>query len=271
MGVGHYENFPVASLLAPARLRPAIVAIYRFARTADDLADEGDAAPEARLAALAELDRTLDGIARGETGAWPDLAAAVAQHDLPLAPFRSLLSAFAQDVSTTRYADDASLRDYCRRSAEPVGRLLLALYRRPDAQCAAWSDAICTGLQLANFWQDVALDWAKGRVYIPQDALVRHGVAEAQIGAQRVDERWTALMRDLTAQARALLVGGAPLARALGGRIGFELKLVVHGGLRVLERIDAARGDVFRARPLLGTRDWLLLGWRSLQGVPAAA
>lgn len=271
MGVGHYENFPVASLLAPARVRPAIVAIYRFARTADDIADEGDAAPQARLAQLDALRRALDGIARGEPGEWPDLAEAIERHGLPLAPFQDLLSAFSQDVTTTRYATNADLRDYCRRSADPIGRLLLALYRRSEPQCLAWSDSICTGLQLANFWQDVALDWAKGRVYIPQDDLARFNVAEAQIAARRVDARWTALMRELAARARALLVGGAPLAGALGGRVGFELRLVVHGGLRVLERIDAAGGDVFRARPLLGKRDWLLLGWRSLQGVPAAA
>jgi len=271
MAVDHYENFPVASLLAPRQLRPAIVAIYRFARTADDIADEGDAPPAQRLAQLAALGRALDGIECGSAGDWPDLARAVAAHDLPLAPFRALLSAFAQDVTTPRYPTYAALRDYCSRSADPIGRLLLALYRRHDAQAAAWSDAICTGLQLANFWQDVAVDWTKGRVYLPREDLERFAVSEGQIAAQRADGRWAELMRFEVARARSLLVAGAPLARALGGRIGFELRLVVHGGLRILERIDAVSGDVFRHRPQLARRDWLLLGWRSLAGVPAAA
>jgi squalene synthase HpnC len=271
MGVDHYENFPVASLLAPARLRPAIVAVYRFARTADDIADEGTAAPPERLRQLDALQRALDGIERGEPGDWPDLGDAVAAHGLPLQPFRDLLSAFAQDVTTTRYANFGDLRDYCRRSADPIGRLLLALYHRNDAQLAAWSDAICTGLQLTNFWQDVALDWDKGRVYLPQDDLARYAITEPQIAAGRVDARWSALLRFQTARARSLLLGGAPLARALGGRVGLELRLVVLGGLRVLERIDSSDGDVFRRRPLLTRRDWLLLGWRCLRGVPAAS
>jgi squalene synthase HpnC len=268
MGVGHYENFPVASLLAPPHLRPAIRAIYRFARTADDLADEGNMAPAGRLRDLGRLRTALDGIAAGRPGDWPDLAAAVSAHSLPLSLFRDLLSAFEQDVVTTRYASYADLRDYCRRSADPVGRLLLALYRRSDAQSIVWSDSICTGLQLTNFWQDVAVDWTKGRVYLPQEDLVRFGVSEPQIAAARVDSAWTALLRFEVERARQLLVAGAPLARTLGGRIGLELQLVVHGGLRILERIDQAHGDVFRRRPLLGMADWLLMGWRSLTGAP---
>ncbi len=266
MGVGHYENFPVASLLAPATLRPAIRAIYRFARTADDLADEGDAAAAERLRALAELRAQLDAIEHGRASDWQDLAAAIRTHGLPLAPFRDLLSAFEQDVATTRYETFERLRDYCHRSADPIGRLLLALYRRSDLQSAAWSDAICTGLQLANFWQDVAVDWQKGRVYLPQEDLQRFGVTEAQIDVGRVDDAWSALMRFEVERTRRLLHTGAPLALALPGRIGFELRLVVHGGLRILERIDGCAGDVFRRRPLLATRDWLLMGWRSLHG-----
>lgn len=264
MGVGHYENFPVASWLMPANLRPAVRAIYRFARTADDIADEGDASPRDRLAELEALQAALDRIERGEDGGWPDLATAVRAHDLPVAPLRDLLSAFAQDVTVRRYAGYQALLDYCRRSANPVGRLLLALYRVDEPQAKDWSDRICTGLQLANFWQDVAVDWTKGRVYLPQDELARFGVAESAIADGGRDRHWPALMRAQTARARLMLESGAPLARRLPGRIGWELRLVIQGGLRVLERIDRADGDVFARRPRLRTRDWLLMTARSL-------
>jgi squalene synthase HpnC len=270
MGVGHYENFPVASLLLPARLRPAVRAIYRFARTADDVADEGDALPEDRLRALAAFGSDLDRLHEPGTR-WPDLAAAVSEHGLPLPLLHDLLSAFAQDVTTRRYADYASLLDYCRRSANPIGRLLLSLYRRTEPGLLAMSDAICTGLQLTNFWQDVAIDWNKGRVYLPREDLARFGVDEAQIDRRLVDDRWRALMAFQVARARVLLQGGAPLAPALGGRIGLELRLVVQGGLRILERIDAAGGDVFRHRPALSARDWTMMGLRALRPVPNAA
>jgi squalene synthase HpnC len=270
MGVGHYENFPVASLLLPARLRPAVRAIYRFARTADDVADEGDAPPADRLRDLQEFGNDLDHLDTPATR-WPDLAAAVSEHGLPLPLLHDLLSAFAQDVTTRRYADYASLVDYCRRSANPIGRLLLSLYRRDEPGLLAMSDAICTGLQLTNFWQDVAIDWDKGRVYLPREDLARFGVDEAQIARRLVDDRWRALMAFEVARARALLESGAPLAPALGGRIGLELRLVVQGGLRILERIDAAGGDVFRHRPALSARDWTMMGLRALRAVPGAA
>lgn len=270
MGVGHYENFPVASLLLPARLRPAVRAIYRFARAADDVADEGDALPEDRLRELEAFGSDLDQLDAPGTR-WPDLAAAVSEHELPLPLLHDLLSAFAQDVTTRRYADYASLLDYCRRSANPIGRLLLSLYRREEPGLPAMSDAICTGLQLTNFWQDVAIDWHKERVYLPREDLARFAVDEAQIAHGLVDDRWRALMAFEVARARALLQSGAPLAPALGGRIGLELRLVVQGGLRILERIDAAGGDVFRQRPALSARDWTMMGLRALRAVPAAA
>ena len=264
MGVGHYENFPVASLLAPAHLRPAIRAIYRFARTADDIADEGDASPAERLRDLGHLGVELEAIAAGNAGAWPDLVAAIRTHGLPIDPFHDLLSAFAQDVSTIRYATFIELRDYCRRSADPIGRLLLTLYKTSDEQSIAWSDAICTGLQLTNFWQDVAIDWDNGRIYVPREDLERFDVSESQIADGRTDAAWSALMRFEVDRARRSLHFGAPLAGRLSGRVGFELRLVVHGGLRILECIDACNGDVFRRRPRLRKRDWLLMGWRSL-------
>ena len=270
MGVGHYENFPVASVLLPAPLRPAVRAIYRFARTADDIADEGDAAPEARLAQLRALDDELGALGPGSER-WPDLAAAVAAHGLAIAPFRDLLSAFAQDVTTTHYQDWPTLLDYCRRSANPIGRLLLALYRRSEPRLLAMADAICTGLQLTNFWQDVALDWAKGRVYLPQEDLRRFGVSEEQIASQQIDDPWRSLMACEVDRTRTMLRSGEPLAKALGGRIGLELRLVVQGGLRILERIDSARGDVFRHRPQLTASDWTVMALRALRPLPATA
>jgi len=265
MGVDHYENFPVASILLPQPLRAPVREIYRFARFADDLADEGDATDAQRLAALAALGEQLDAIESGAPSDWPQLAHTVRTHRLPVGLLRDLLSAFAQDVTVRRYADYDALLDYCRRSANPIGRLLLALYRRDAPALLAQSDAICTGLQLINFWQDIAIDWRKDRVYLPRCELERHGVREAQIGAQRADARWTALLGAQVQRARAMLSSGAPLAAALGGRIGWELRLVVQGGLRVAERIDAVAGDVFRRRPVLGASDWAVMTARALR------
>ena len=268
----HYENFPVASRLVPARLRPAVVAIYKFARTADDLADEGDAPPGTRLAALETFSRALDAIGRGETpplAPFPDLAVAIRAHGLPLDPFHALLSAFSQDVTRTRYATFADVADYCERSANPVGRLMLALYRAATPANERASDAICTGLQLANFWQDIAIDWTKGRLYVPQDELARFGVTEAQVAAGRSDGGWPGLMRFQTERARALLDAGRPLLDALPWRLRLEIGAVIAGGRRVLARIDQVDGDVFRRRPVLGPVDWFAVALRAL--VPARA
>lgn len=282
MSAGHYENFPVASLLLPPRLRTAVLDIYRYARAADDIADEGDASDQERLAALARFGAGLDRIENGtlaQTAPHDDLAAifvplaaTIARHRLPLTPFRRLLSAFAQDVAVKRYADFATLNDYCHRSADPVGELMLHLYEAATPRNLAWSDAICTGLQLTNFWQDVAVDWAKNRVYLPQEDLARHGVTEADIAAGRCSPAWRALMAFEIGRTRALLHSGAPLARALPGRIGWELRLVVQGGLRILERIETGGYDIFRARPVLKKTEWLKLAWRALrmpQAMPA--
>jgi squalene synthase HpnC len=266
MSVGHYENFPVASWLLPKALRPAVAAIYRFARTADDFADEGGAPPAERLARLDAYRADLGRIAAGRAPDSPvlaELAPVVAAHALPLQPFRDLLDAFSQDVVKQRYASFDELLDYSRRSANPVGLLMLHLFGAAGAENVGRSDAICTGLQLANFWQDVALDWAKGRVYLPQEDLARFGVTESQIAAGRVDDAWRRAMAFQVERTRAMLQSGAPLARALPGRIGWELRLVVQGGLRILERIDRAGGDVFRHRPVLRAPDWSLMFWRA--------
>ncbi|MGH8849842.1 MAG: squalene synthase HpnC [Casimicrobiaceae bacterium] len=263
MPVSHYENFPVASWVGPPALRDAISAIYSFARGADDIADEGADPPALRLSRLDHYAAMLDHVetARGVSSAaieapFGALAAAVRRHALPIEPFRELLSAFRQDVLKTRYADFAELLDYCRRSANPVGRLLLRLYRVSDETELRRADAICTGLQLTNFWQDVAVDWAKGRVYLPVEDLARFGVAEGQIAEGRADERWRRLMAFEVERSRELLQSGRALARALPLRARLELKLVVAGGLSILRAIDRAQGDVFRHRPVLRRRDW---------------
>lgn len=271
MSVDHYENFPVASLLLPARLRPPVEAIYAFARSADDIADEGDASADQRLASLQEYAAQLDLIEAGqavEPALFVRLAQMAAAHALPLQPMRDLLSAFRQDVVTVRYATYADLLDYCRRSANPVGALMLHLYGVRDAPSLRQSDAICSALQLINFWQDVAIDWDKGRIYLPLEDLARFGVEEAQIGRQQSDDRWRALMRFEIDRARALMLSGAPLARRLRGRIGWELRLIVQGGLRILERIEQADYDVFRHRPKLGRADWALMLARALARQP---
>jgi squalene synthase HpnC len=267
MPVDHYENFPVASLLLPARLRRPIEAIYRFARSADDIADEGDATPEQRLAGLAAYQAELDRIEAGlppETPLFAELGVVIAAHRLPIVLFRDLLDAFAQDVVKKRYADYHELLDYCRRSANPVGRLVLHLCGQIRAEQLEQSDRICTALQLINFWQDVAIDWAKDRVYIPQTDLPRFLVTEEDIAARRWSANWAALMDFQACRTRRLMLKGAPLVHALPGRLGWEIRLTVQGGLRILERIRRARGDVFNNRPRLGPWDWFVLAGRTL-------
>jgi squalene synthase HpnC len=268
MAVDHYENFPVASVLLPRRLVPAVEAIYAFARSADDLADEGDATPAERLAALDRYREQLDAIERGAPPGDPmfaRLAGVIAQYRLPLAPFRDLLSAFSQDVVTPAYPDFPTLLDYCRRSANPVGNLMLRLYGAADERNLRDSDAVCSALQLINFWQDVGIDTGKSRIYIPQDDLARFGVTPDEIFQAAPGPGWRPLMAFEVDRARALILQGAPLARRLPGRIGWELRLVVQGGLRILAAIEAADYDVFRRRPQLRWRDWLAVGWGALR------
>ena len=251
--VAHYENFPVASLLLPASLRAPVEIIYRFARSADDFADEGGDAPGERLAKLDAYRRQLGAPSEPLLR---DVERIVREHGLPLQLFRDLLDAFSQDVTQTRYADYPELLDYCRRSANPVGRLLLHLFKRTSETDLRQSDAICSALQLANFWQDVAIDFAKGRIYLPQDEMARHGVTEGHIAAGRCDDAWRTLMAFQVRRTRELMLSGAPLGRELPGRLGLEIRATVQGGLRILEKIEEADFDVFRRRPVLQWFDW---------------
>lgn len=267
MAVNHYENFPVASVLLPPRLRRPVALIYRFAREADDFADEGDAPDAVRLGQLRRFGEQLRKIERGSAPdiEWfSDLADVIRAHRLPIAAFDDLLSAFSQDVTTRRYPDFAGVLDYCRRSADPVGRLLLHLFERATAENLQRSNSICSGLQLVNFWQDVEIDYAKGRIYLPGDEMAREGVTETHIRQRRCDEAWRALLRFQVERARGMLLAGAPLGRALPGRIGLEIRATVQGGLRVLEKLERAGYDMFRHRPVLRWRDWPLILARAL-------
>jgi len=268
--VDHYENFPVASVLCPPALRPAVVAIYHFARTADDIADEGDAPAAQRLADLAAYREALMALYAGRAAGprWPQvfsaLGAAVSRYALPAAPLHDLLDAFTQDVGNPPYGDRAALLDYCRRSANPIGRLLLHLYGVNDAVSLRQSDAICTALQLINFWQDLSVDLPRGRVYVPHDALTAHGLQLLDLTA--TDSAATqALVQDLCTWAQTLMHTGAPLATRLPGRAGWELRLVVQGGLRILERIGAMHHATLHARPKLTAFDAPRLLWRALR------
>lgn len=267
MSVDHYENFPVASVLLPRRLVPAVEAIYAFARSADDLADEGDATPEQRLAALTAYEQELGRIARGEDGLPPmfeRLAGVIREYQLPMAPFCDLLSAFKQDVVVARYQTYDALLDYCARSANPVGLLMLSLYGLANEANVRDSDAICSALQIINFLQDVAIDLHKERIYLPLDDLARFAVSPAALGHPEGQAKWRSLMKFEVTRARALMLSGAPLALRLRGRIGLELRMVVQGGLRILEAIEEVDYDVFRRRPKLGRMDWLKVIWRGL-------
>ena len=267
-GVEHYENFPVASWLMPARLRPAVIAIYRFARHADDIADEGDASDEARLAALGALEADIRLARAGDApqSIWvAGLVPHVAAHQLDWSRFEALLSAFRQDVGTRRYADFATLLDYCRRSADPVGQLVLALSGQLTDENRALSDQICSALQLINFLQDAAIDWRRGRLYLPLESLARHGLTEADVELAATRHQASRALRDCIEQeaqrARSMLARGAPLASRTGGRLGWELRAIVAGGQRILLKLAAGGHDPFARRPALNRMDALPLAF----------
>jgi squalene synthase HpnC len=279
VSVDHYENFPVASWLCPAALRPAVRALYRFARTADDLADEGDAEAARRTADLAafrrDLESALDGLPT--SGRWPglfeDLGEAVRRHRLPTEPLHHLLDAFGQDVVQHRHADRASLLHYCSRSANPVGRLMLALYGFDDVQRLGWSDDICTALQLINFWQDVGVDASRGRVYLPEADCLRHGFdADALVAARRSGlpppAGLPAALAEAGAWARIRMLQGAGLAHTVPGRAGWELRAVVQGGLRILDHLARSGWDAYHRRPTVGATDLPVIAWRMLRMSP---
>ncbi len=259
----HYENFPVASWLLPAPMRPHIAAIYAFARTADDFADEGAMSDGERLAKLDAWGAQL----RDPAATHPVFVAlhdTIAKFQLDPQLCEDLLSAFRQDVVTKRYETWTDLLDYCRRSANPVGRLVLGVAGYRDEPLARQSDAVCTALQLVNFWQDIERDLAKGRVYVPAELTRAAGAAESDLEAQRMTREWTAALTDAANRTRALFNEGRGVADNVTGRLRWELRATWLGGVRILDRLEAAGFDVFKSRPALGFADAIALAWDML-------
>lgn len=282
--IQHYENFPVASFLCPAPLRAPISAIYHFARTADDLADEGDATPAQRLHDLHTYRLQLNAASQ-PAGATPTpdatgtadarwaavfgpLQHAIQTHQLPVPLLHDLLDAFVQDIEKTRdrsgYANEAELLDYCRRSANPVGRLLLHLYGVTDPQALTESDDICTALQLINFWQDPSVDIPRGRYYLTEEDCAQFGVIHADLLACRQTPNATNLIAACANSARVRMLKGAQLVHRIPGRAGWELRLVVQGGLRILDKIEALHFATLRSRPTVKWWDLPVMLWRAL-------
>lgn len=266
----HYENFPVASRLLPGHLRDPVAAIYAFARTADDIADEGDVSPELRLNRLKEMEMALDAVETGATENSPlfqALADTITRHRLPVDLFRDLLSAFRQDVSKTRYTDFEEIMDYCKRSANPVGRLMLHLTGQVSEGKLLMSDAVCSALQLINFVQDIDLDFRENhRIYIPLDELQRFAVSEEDIGRRRNSPRVKQLIHFQLQRAAELLRCGSPLGRQTKGRFGLELRAVILGGSQILEKLRT-QSDLFD-RPRLNAADRMRIVWRAFkQGI----
>ncbi|HEV7499539.1 MAG TPA: squalene synthase HpnC [Vicinamibacteria bacterium] len=267
----HYENFPVG-LFVPKDKRPYVHALYAYARAADDFADEpmyeGMRAEkldqwEARLHAAYE--------GRAEDPIFIALAETVRRLDIPKALLLDLLSAFRQDTVKTRYESWDELLDYCRRSADPVGRLVLLVFGYADPELPPLSDAICTALQLANHWQDLALDLRRGRIYAPRDLMDRFGVKEWDLNAGRVTPEFRALMGELVRRTRVLFARGRPLCDRLGRDLRFEIRLTWLGGSAILDGIEKAGDDVFRRRPRHGVVGKARLAWRAWRWPARAA
>ena len=254
--ITHPENFPVASILCPPHLRPAIAAIYAFARAADDIADEGILSTEERLNSLRAFRlalQTPEAASGAQAAIFSPLHQVIEQFQLPVALLDDLLKAFEQDVKASAqgstYPDMQALLGYCQLSANPVGRLLLHLYGVKDAQAFLRSDAICSALQLINFWQDLSEDIPRGRFYLPQDQVLKET---------------SLLIESLCEHAYQLMLQGAPLVHQVPGRAGWELRLVVQGGLRILEKVRALGPQVLSQRPRLRAWDFPLMLWRAL-------
>ena len=275
---GHYENFPVASLLLPPAMRPHVAAVYAFARAADDFADEGQRSPAERHALLDGWLRRLHHAASSlEAGPAPcpgeppnareifmALGATIRMHALPLSLFEDLISAFRQDVTTTRYASWSELLDYCRRSANPVGRLVLRIAGHRDPTLDAQSDAVCTALQLTNFWQDLAVDFERGRIYMPAAERAAHGAIDEDL-RQGTSDAWRRALAAATDRTRALFVAGRPVCDAVTGRLRYELRATWLGGMRILDHLEQSRFDPVRIRPTLGVADVPWFAWRMVR------
>lgn len=259
----HYENFPVASRLLPQRLRRHVAAIYAFARTADDFADEPGRSTEERLRLLAEwrahLRRPDDA-----PKAFLALDDTIRRFDLPLQLFDDLVSAFAQDVTTTRYRAWTEVFDYCRRSANPVGRLVLRLSGYRDDRLDAASDALCTALQLTNFWQDLAVDWSRGRLYVPEETWAAHHADPLTLNSGAMTPQWRAALRDCGERTQRRFDEGRAVCDGVQGRLRYELRATWLGGSRILRHLERCDFDVFTSRPSLGPAEALVIACGTL-------
>ncbi len=270
----HYENFPVASRLLPKAMRPHITAVYAYARVADDIADEGDAPADDRLAKLSAWQQRLHAAVSAERSAEPphddeDLIIVATAHsirllDLPLTLFDDLVSAFGQDTMTTRYASWADVFEYCRRSANPVGRLVLRIGGYRDGVLDRSSDALCTALQLTNFWQDLGRDWRAGRLYVPREVQQRCGASEAELSSEPLSPAWVQAIRECVAVTRSQFCEGRAVCDDVRGRLRFELRVTWLGGQRILMRVERAGESLLRARPALRASDVPGLAWGAL-------
>lgn len=267
----HYENFPVASIALPKHLRHPISLIYNFARQADDIADEGHHKPEHRLAMLAGYKKQLDLINANQTSNsafFVEFGKMIEKYQLPLEPFYDLLDAFSQDIVKTRYANFEEIKDYCKRSANPIGKLLLHLFGKATPENIAYSNNVCTALQLINFYQDIAIDFDttfhKSRVYLCQDEMESFGVTEAQIASQHINLHWEQFMMFNIERAEGMLQAGKPLEQILPGRMGFEMRMIIGGGEQIIYKLKKVRGDIFKHRPTLKAWDWPLILLKTL-------
>jgi phytoene synthase len=277
----HYENFPVASRLVPARMRPHVAAVYAYARLADDIADEGDAPIDLRHARLDEWLARLDAAAGGRPGptstvldestaaaapaVFTALAATMHECALPRALFEDLVSAFRQDTTVTRYESWPDLLDYCRRSANPIGRLVLRIAGHDDARADQASDAVCTALQLTNFWQDLAVDWSRGRLYVPAQEYRRTGASTTSLDERQITPAWRDAMAAAATRTRELFARGRGISDEVTGRLRWELRLTWLGGTRILDRLERDGFNVFARRPTLTLADAPLLVWRAVE------
>jgi hydroxysqualene synthase len=275
MARAHYENFPVASRLLPRAMRPHVAAVYAYARVADDIADEGSAPSAERLERLGAWQRRLHAAVGREPAAGPPparedlivmaLAHSIRALNLPIALVDDLLSAFGQDTTTTRYASWADVLDYCRRSANPVGRLVLRIAGYDDETVDRSSDALCTALQLTNFWQDLGRDWRAGRLYVPREVRAAFGAREDELSAPRLGDAWRRTMAECVRVTREIFARGRVVCDAVRGRLRYELRVTWLGGRRVLDRVDAIRDRLTSTRPTLGAADAPILLWRALR------
>jgi phytoene synthase len=278
----HYENFPVASRLLPRAMRPHVAAVYAFARIADDIADEGIASAPARLARLGEWRERLHEAAAADDSGWKAaadgdtlvliaLGHSIRTLDLPLSLFDDLLSAFGQDTMTARYASWDEVFDYCRRSASPVGRLVLRIAGYRDEALDRSSDRLCTALQLTNFWQDFGRDWRAGRLYVPREVSARCGASERELSSGAMTPAWVHAIEACVAVTRECFSDGRMVCDGVRGRLRLELRLTWLGGRRILDRVERTRANLLDARPTLGSTDLPGLLWRAARwgGAPA--